>query len=461
MSATGQTICPEFGMSQRGLAYDPITDTYYAGSWNDGVIHQFNTAGEILRSINVNLSIAGLAFHPGSGELFVTHSGAPEQGIFDIYVVDTNTDLLDLVGGFNVALDVDSDGVTDLELVAAAGLDIDCNGNLWAVDQDQQIALGFASGRGDACEWSNVEWLSLDNTTGTIDVESQKSVGLTGLAAGEVGTHTATVVVSNDTPYGALNIPVELTIEQPNYGELGFATTSVSAKNGDAAELTVSRVNGDDFAVSIDYKIIGGTAEADVHYVVSEGTLSWADYESGDKVITIETLDVDLDTQAVFVVELDNAHMAAVLDTTASVTIEPDNLGVVAMELPRVYYDEDAGVAEISVSRSGGSDRAISVNYSVLGASATTADFNNASGTVEWADGDSSSKTITVSIVDDSEYEPEESFNVVLSSDTIELGSTVTAIVINENDKKDSGSFGIFATLLLMGAMYRRRKTIH
>jgi hypothetical protein len=195
--------------------------------------------------------------------------------------------------------------------------------------------------------------------------------------------------------------------------------------------------------------------------VVSEGTLSWADYESGDKVITIETLDVDLDTQAVFVVELDNAHMAAVLDTTASVTIEPDNLGVVAMELPRVYYDEDAGVAEISVSRSGGSDRAISVNYSVLGASATTADFNNASGTVEWADGDSSSKTITVSIVDDSEYEPEESFNVVLSSDTIELGSTVTAIVINENDKKDSGSFGIFATLLLMGAMYRRRKTIH
>ena len=39
------------------------------------------------------------------------------------------------------------------------------------MDQDQQIALSFASGSGDACEWSKVEWLSLDNTTGTIDVK--------------------------------------------------------------------------------------------------------------------------------------------------------------------------------------------------------------------------------------------------------------------------------------------------
>jgi hypothetical protein len=275
MVVTGRKICPNFTVAQRGLAFDPITNTFYSGSWTDGAMYQFDTSGTILRKINVDLSVSGLAFHPVTGELFVANNqAAEERGSFDIYVLDTNTAELNELGGFNVALDVDSDGSTDLELTSTAGLAIGCDGTLWAVDQELQVALGFESGTTGACNWSNVEWLSLENTTGTIDVESQKSVGLTGLAVGEVGTHTATVVVSNDTPYGALNIPVELTIEQPNYGELGFATTSVSAKNGDAAELTVSRVNGDDFAVSIDYKIIGGTAEADVHYVVSEGTLS-------------------------------------------------------------------------------------------------------------------------------------------------------------------------------------------
>ena len=30
--ATGNRICPAFGTSERGLAYDVVTDTFYAGS---------------------------------------------------------------------------------------------------------------------------------------------------------------------------------------------------------------------------------------------------------------------------------------------------------------------------------------------------------------------------------------------------------------------------------------------
>ena len=41
---TGATICPGFMASERGLAYDPTTDTYYAGSWNDAMVYQFDAA---------------------------------------------------------------------------------------------------------------------------------------------------------------------------------------------------------------------------------------------------------------------------------------------------------------------------------------------------------------------------------------------------------------------------------
>ena len=41
--ATGNKICPQFGTSERGLAFDPLTETFYAGSWNDGRIVHFNS----------------------------------------------------------------------------------------------------------------------------------------------------------------------------------------------------------------------------------------------------------------------------------------------------------------------------------------------------------------------------------------------------------------------------------
>jgi hypothetical protein len=67
---TGNTICPAFPTSERGLAYDSVTDTFYAGSWNDFTIVHFDTAGNILDSAFTGLGISGLAFYPDSGHLF-------------------------------------------------------------------------------------------------------------------------------------------------------------------------------------------------------------------------------------------------------------------------------------------------------------------------------------------------------------------------------------------------------
>src|SRR5262249_59815316 len=53
---TGNTICPNSGTSERGLAYDQATDTFYMGSWNDATIKHFDTDGNMLDSSFTGLS---------------------------------------------------------------------------------------------------------------------------------------------------------------------------------------------------------------------------------------------------------------------------------------------------------------------------------------------------------------------------------------------------------------------
>ena len=36
--ASGVKICPLFGSTQRGLAYDPLGQTFFSGTWNDAIL---------------------------------------------------------------------------------------------------------------------------------------------------------------------------------------------------------------------------------------------------------------------------------------------------------------------------------------------------------------------------------------------------------------------------------------
>jgi len=119
--STGAKICPPFGTSQRGLAFDPLTDTFYSGSWIDTVINHFDRAGTILDSADVGIPIGGLAFNPATGHLFAT---AHFQGSPDIYVLDANPPFpptYDIIGAFSV------DGLDNYD---QAGLAMDCEGDL-------------------------------------------------------------------------------------------------------------------------------------------------------------------------------------------------------------------------------------------------------------------------------------------------------------------------------------------
>ncbi len=81
--------------------------------------------------------------------------------------------------------------------------------------------------------------------------------------------------------------------------------------------------------------------------------------------------------------------------------------------------NEAVGQATITVQRVNGSDGAVSVGYSAAAGTATAGqDFTPTSGTLNWADGDSGSKTFKVTIVNDTIQESTETIVLTLSNPT-------------------------------------------
>ena len=80
---------------------------------------------------------------------------------------------------------------------------------------------------------------------------------------------------------------------------------------------------------------------------------------------------------------------------------------------------EAVGQATVTVQRVNGSDGAVSVAYAAAAGTATAGqDFTPASGILNWADGDSASKTFKVTIANDTLQEPTETILLTLSSPT-------------------------------------------
>jgi hypothetical protein len=90
--------------------------------------------------------------------------------------------------------------------------------------------------------------------------------------------------------------------------------------------------------------------------------------------------------------------------------------------------------AELRVYRSGGTAGTISVRYDLLQETASAADVVPIAGTLTWADGDASARTIPLVPIDDDAMEGEESFRVRLSAPTGGAGLGVPEIEVTIED---------------------------
>ncbi len=209
---TGAFICPGesgFAVSQRGLAYDPVTDTWFAGGWNDGMLYRFDTKGTILASVNLNLPTAGLAFNPTTQHLFVMINANPNP----VYVLDVANNY-EMIGSFAVA--------EGFGAYSGAGLEMDCQGNLWGVDQSSDRIYLFRSGETTDVCGEQIPWLDEIPRGAEIAGMEQQVFWLHFDArvdeVNQPGTYRANLRLFSDTPYSYPLIPVEMVVLPPSYG---------------------------------------------------------------------------------------------------------------------------------------------------------------------------------------------------------------------------------------------------
>jgi uncharacterized repeat protein (TIGR01451 family) len=218
-TSTGNSICPGFPVSQRGLAFDPVTDTFFSGSWNDGAIRRFDRNGDELETVSTGLDVSGLAYNPGSGHLFVlTNTDAAA----DLYVLDVNNAYA-VVSSFKLT------GMADFD---QAGLEADCAGNLYAVSMAGDVFVA-PSGETGFCSFSTVPWLDETPKSGALAPGATQPVTLDFITALQwPGFHRATLRVAGTDPFAPVNVPVNYTIAFLDVPVGSFADAHIHALAG-------------------------------------------------------------------------------------------------------------------------------------------------------------------------------------------------------------------------------------
>ena len=105
------------------------------------------------------------------------------------------------------------------------------------------------------------------------------------------------------------------------------------------------------------------------------------------------------------------------------------NPGSVQLSSSSLQVNENGITATVTVTRTGGSDGAVSVDYATGGGTAIAGtDYQTATGTLHWANGDAAPKTFTVQITDDHLFDPTATVGLNLSNPQggVQLGSPIT-----------------------------------
>jgi chitinase len=186
--------------------------------------------------------------------------------------------------------------------------------------------------------------------------------------------------------------------------------------------------------VTVAYATANGTATAGADYTSAAGTLTFAPGTTS-RTISIavpgDTLDEDNETMTV---TLSSPVNATIGTATATGTIN-DNDNPPSMSIADASVNEGSGVATVTVSLSAASGRAISVNFATANGSASAGqDYTSTSGSLSFPAG-TTSRTISVPVLNDALDEPSESFNVNLSAAVnASIADGVAAVSIADND---------------------------
>ena len=231
------------------------------------------------------------------------------------------------------------------------------------------------------------------------------------------GLEFATLALS--TPSGGATVGnldatrLEIRDDESSTVQVSFGdTTLLRVAEGDTAEVVVSKTGTSTNAFTVDVNALAGTAAEAVDYTDPMAMLSFAAGDSEDQTLTLFTLEDDVlegDEGLDLVLFISDGAEAVAGEVARAVLIEddePNQPGAFALEVTGgTSVQESAGTVSFTISRAGGSSGAASVDFVTVDGTQTDSaaagtDYEASTGTVSFADGQTS-QTFGINIIDD------------------------------------------------------------
>jgi Calx-beta domain/S-layer homology domain len=258
----------------------------------------------------------------------------------------------------------------------------------------------------------------------------------------------------------------------PN-GQMRFDSASYNQDENASSKLVnivVVRTGGNQGTVTVQYSFSGGTAVIGNDYTPANGTLTFNNKQTSQKLTLTIADDTVADGNKTILMKLFNPTNGAVLGTPSTATINlidnettqtssssgaaGSSASSVASTSTRVALSatvystmENAGTQTITVNRTGVTTGVTAVNYGTAdGTAKSGSDYTATSGTLTFA-ANETSKSFTVSVADNNSVEGNRNFNINLSNPTNGAlldtpgGTAPVTIVDNEAITSGSGSF--------------------
>lgn len=273
------------------------------------------------------------------------------------------------------------------------------------------------------------------------------SVELFNVSDGEttIDRGTTTVTIADNDP----DVPF-------NPGKLAFASalTEIDEQHPDGmVYLTVTRTEGTDDYVSVDYQIDDGTARNGWDFEGAGGTLTFEPGESSKTIPVTIYDDAEGEGNEYFHLALSNPTNDATLGETFVTKVrildnEPWTPRAGSFEVsPTAPMAETSGVHYINVTRTDGADVEAAIDYTISGVTAEEgSDFTGTSGTLVFPV-DETLQYIPLPILDDTLSEGNETLTITLSNPTngAVIGTYGTrTYTIEDNEPHETQHPGMF-----------------
>ena len=400
---------------------------------------------------------------------FMTITG--QAGFLGADGVTTNTGTASGPGKYTVQFDV-TDQVGQVSSTTVSFL-VDAGGRMLTVPSPgnktlhvgQTLSLSLSFPHGElAFQWqtrsnSGASWQDIAGSTATEGGYDLAKLNYGPVTAGDNGRQFRLLVTS---PGGTLmGPPGTITVANPVGGTIRIADVIRSGddfklvpENAGSATVTVSRMGQSTGAVSVEWALIDYAATPGVDYLAPNGnatgpyngTLTWADGDTSDRVMTMPIVNDTLadEFDELFSFEIFNPVGAAIgapgnffnRESFLCNIVDDDDAGQPGLDKESFSVTENAGAITIPVHRLYSFKGPLTVNYAtqvgsrlgggdfttVTGDSAAAGDdFTTVTGELTWADGETADKQIVVPILSDNLVEGDETFTVTLTDSNMTL----------------------------------------